>query len=132
MVEQVGGKSTPGVGFAMGLDRLAMMLDDKFESTANADVYIASLGEPARAYALLLAEDIRGNLVHCKVVVHCADGKLKSQMKKADASGARMAIIIGEEEVSKREVTVKYLKTGEQQSVNAEAVIDYLSKMLRE
>ena len=132
LVEQVGGKSTPGVGFAMGLDRLAMMLDDKFESTANADVYIASLGEPARAYALLLAEDIRGNLVHCKVVVHCADGKLKSQMKKADASGARMAIIIGEEEVSKREVTVKYLKTGEQQSVNAEAVIDYLSKMLRE
>ena len=132
LVEQVGGKSTPGVGFAMGLDRLAMMLDDKFESTANADVYIASLGEPARAYALLLAEDIRGNLVHCKVLVHCADGKLKSQMKKADTSGARMALIIGEEEVSKREVTVKHLKTGEQQSVNAEAVIDYLSKLLRE
>ena len=132
LVEQVGGKSMPGVGFAMGLDRLAMMLDDKFESTADADIYIASLGEPARAYALLLAEDIRGNLAHGKVVVHCADGKLKSQMKKADASGANIALIIGEEEVSKGEVTVKDLQTGEQQSLNAEAVIDHLSKMLEE
>ena len=132
LVEQVGGKSMPGVGFAMGLDRLAMMLDDKFESTADADIYIASLGEPARAYALLLAEDIRGNLAHGKVVVHCAEGKLKSQMKKADASGANIALIIGEEEVSKGEVTVKDLQTGEQQSLNAEAVIDHLSKMLEE
>ena len=132
LVEQVGGKATPGVGFAMGLDRLAMMLDDKFESTAGADVYIASLGETARAYALLLAEDIRGNLAHGKVVVHCADGKLKSQMKKADASGARVALIIGEEEVGKGEVTVKHLQTGEQQSVSAEGLIGHLSGLFEE
>jgi histidyl-tRNA synthetase len=130
LVEQVGGRSTPGVGFAMGLDRLAMMLDDKFESTAPADVYIASLGEIARTFSLMLAEDIRNTLDTCRIVVHCADGKLKSQMKKADASGARVALIVGEDEVAGGEVTVKHLATGDQQTISVAEITEHLSKLL--
>lgn len=130
LVEQVGGRSTPGVGFAMGLDRLAMMLDEKFESTATADVYIASLGESARTFSLMLAEDLRNTLDTCRIVVHCADGKLKSQMKKADASGARVALIVGEDEVAGGEVTVKHLATGNQQLVPVAELTGNLSNLL--
>lgn len=130
LVEQVGGRSTPGVGFAMGLDRLAMMLDEKFESTATADVYIASLGESARTFSLMLAEDLRNTLDTCRIVVHCADGKLKSQMKKADASGARVALIVGEDEVAGGEVTVKHLATGDQQLVPVAELTGNLSNLL--
>jgi histidyl-tRNA synthetase len=130
LVEQVGGRSTPGVGFAMGLDRLAMMLDEKFESTAPADVYIASLGEIARTFSLMLAEDIRNTLDTCRIVVYCADGKLKSQMKKADASGARVALIVGEDEVAGGEVTVKHLATGDQNTITVAELTEHLSKLL--
>jgi histidyl-tRNA synthetase len=130
LVEQVGGRATPGVGFAMGLDRLAMMLEDSFESTAAADVYIASMGDTARDFALSLAEDLRGQLDNCAVVVHCADGKLKSQMKKADASAARIALIIGEDEVARGEVTIKHLATGEQSAMAAGKVADYLRQTI--
>ena len=130
LVEQVGGRSTPGAGFAMGLDRLAMMLDEKFESTATADVYIASLGESARTFSLMLAEDLRNTLDTCRIVVHCADGKLKSQMKKADASGARVALIVGEDEVAGGEVTVKHLATGDQQLVPVAELTGNLSNLL--
>ena len=107
-----------------------MMLDDNFESTAYADVYIASVGNAARDYALMLAEDIRDEMVDCRVVVHCSEGKLKRQMKKADASDARVALIIGENEVSRNEVTVKLLATGEQQSVEIKQVPVYLKQAL--
>ncbi len=130
LVEQVGGRPTPGVGFAMGLDRLAMMLESGFESTAAADVYIASMGDVARDYALVLAEQIRDELSGCRVMVHCAEGKLKSQMKKADASAAQIALIIGEDEVGRGEVTVKVLSTGDQESVIAEDLPGHLRRIL--
>ena len=130
LVEQLGGRSVPGLGFAIGIDRLAMMLDDNFESAAYADVYIASVGNAARDYALMLAEDIRDEMVDCRVVVHCSEGKLKRQMKKADASDARVALIIGENEVSRNEVTVKLLTTGEQKSVEISQITGYLKQAL--
>ncbi len=133
LVEQIGGKPTPGVGFALGLDRIALMLEDKFESRHQADVYIASAGDKARAYALDVAEGVRDGFASLRVIVDCGAGKFKAQLKKADASGASLALIIGEDEVAGGQVTIKHLREDrEQQSINTDELgqflADYLSK----
>jgi len=128
LVEQVGGKPTPGVGFAMGLDRIALMLEPGFEASNQADVYIASTGDKARDYALSLAEDIRDGRPDCKVVVNCGEGKFKAQLKKADNSGASLALIIGDDELECGQVSVKHLReSGEQKLINADELNGYLS-----
>ena len=133
LVEQLGGKPSPGVGFAMGLDRLSLMLAEKMESSKDADVYVVSQGNAARATALRLAESIRDQLSGKRVVVHCGDGKFKSQMKKADASGAELALVLGEDEVAAGTVGIKSLrKGGEQSTISQETLaqycLDYFSK----
>jgi histidyl-tRNA synthetase len=133
LVEQLGGKPSPGVGFAMGLDRLSLMLSEKMESSKDADVYVVSQGSGARAKALWLAESVRDQLSGKKVVVHCGDGKFKSQMKKADASGADLALVLGEDEVAAGTVGVKSLREGgEQATISqdtlAQYCLDYFSK----
>ena len=127
LVEQIGGKATPGVGFAMGLDRLALMVANKWEASAEADVYIASIGEDARLKAIQIAEAVRIAYPNRKTLVHCGDGKFKSQLKKADASGASVALIVGEEEVQNNKVTVKWLKTGDQETINQNEVAEFLA-----
>ena len=133
LVEQLGGKPSPGIGFAMGLDRLSLMLAEKMESSKDADVYVVSQGNAARATALRLAESIRDQLSGKRVVVHCGDGKFKSQMKKADASGADLALVLGEDEVAAGTVSIKALREGgEQSTISQETLaqycLDYFSK----
>ena len=117
LVEEVGGRPTPAVGFAMGVDRVALLLQDDCEDSllGNADLFIASLGSAARTESLLLAEQLRGTFADLRISVHCGDGKLKSQLKRADSSGARIALIMGEDEVAAGEVTVKPLRTEDPQ-----------------
>jgi histidyl-tRNA synthetase len=110
LVEQLGGKPTPGIGFAMGLDRLALMLDQRYEPRAMADVYVASSGDAARHRAMLLAETLRDRFPDLRVVVHCTEGKFKAQLKRADASNATIALVIGEDEVEREEVGFKHLR----------------------
>lgn len=129
LVEQIGGKPTPGVGFAMGLDRIALMLEAEFQGARQAEIYIASVGGEARSFALMLAEDIRDDCPARRVVVNCNEGKFKSQLKKADASGASLALILGEDEVASGQVTVKHLReAGEQKSINTEELGKYLAE----
>jgi len=133
LVEQLGGKPSPGVGFAMGIDRLSLMLAEKMESSKDADIYVVSQGNAARARALRLAESIRDQLSGEKVVVHCGDGKFKSQMKKADASGADLALVLGEDEIAAGTVGIKSLREGGEQStisqdMLAEYCLDYFNK----
>ena len=133
LVEQLGGKPSPGIGFAMGLDRLSLMLAEKMESSKDADVYVVSQGDAARATGLRLAELIRDQLPGKKVIVHCGDGKFKSQMKKADASGADLALVLGEDEVAAGTVSIKSLREGgEQSTISQETLaqycLDYFSK----
>ena len=133
LVEQLGGKPSPGIGFAMGLDRLSLMLAEKMESSKDADVYVVSQGDAARATGLRLAELIRDQLPGKKVIVHCGDGKFKSQMKKADASGADLALVLGEDEVAAGTVSIKALREGGEQSTisqetSAQYCLDYFSK----
>ena len=110
LVEQLGGKPSPGVGFAMGLDRLALMLAEKAESSAVADVYVVSQGTEARRLAMQVAEEVRGGVEGVRVLVHCGDGKFRAQLKKADASGAGLALILGEDEVANNTVSIKMLR----------------------
>ena len=115
LVAQLGGKPSPGVGFALGLDRLALMLDGGKESSAAADVYVVSQGDAARRAALKLAEKLRDDVPGRVVVVYCGGAGLKAQMKKADASGALLALILGEDEVAAGEVNIKSLRENEDQ-----------------
>ena len=116
LVELLGGKPSPGVGFALGLDRLALMLENLMsEKNAPVDVYLVSQGAAARGRALQLAEQIRTE-VGVRVLAHCGDGKFKAQLRKADASGARLALVIGEDEISAGTVGVKDLRERSEQT----------------
>jgi len=119
LVEQLGGKPTVAVGFAMGVERLILLLETLSlipESANNqADVYVTAMGDQAVAPALLLAEELRDYLPGYVIVSHCGAGSFKSQMKKADRSGARYALIIGDNELENHCVGLKSLRTDEPQ-----------------
>lgn len=120
LVEQLGGKPTVAVGFAMGLERLILLLEtlglvpDYVNS--NADVYVTAMGDGALAPALILAEKLRAALPERVIVSHCGGGSFKSQMKKADRSGARYAVILGENEVANGTAGLKPLRADEPQT----------------
>jgi histidyl-tRNA synthetase len=112
---QLGGKPAPATGFAMGNERLIALLHEagKDLKTRNPDVYVAYQGEGTLPYAFAVSQELRhGGL---DVVMHAGEGGFKSQMKKADASGAAHAVIIGEDELKANEATVKPLRSGEPQ-----------------
>ena len=113
LVQQLGGKATPAVGFAMGLERLCLLLETLQalpESTPLADVYIIANGDACEIRALSLAESLRDALPTLKVMLNCGGGSFKSQFKKADKSGAALAVVLGEDELVKEQVTVKTLR----------------------
>ena len=130
LIGQLGGRDTPGVGFAMGVDRLALMLEHLEASIETPDIYVISVGDAGRTQALTLAEQLRLS-VGARVIVHLGSGKLKAQMKKADASGARFGLIIGEDEIAAGEVSLRDLRlTGEQQRVKSSDLISIVSERL--
>ena len=130
LVEQLGGKSTPACGFAMGIERLvALIKESGGEPAAPApDVYIVHQGTEASRLAFRVAEGLRDQGID--VLLHCGGGSFKSQMKKADGSGATFAVIIGDDEASNGEAQLKSLREEgmEQRKLKvddlAEAIID--------
>ncbi|MDX1804058.1 MAG: histidine--tRNA ligase [Alcanivorax sp.] len=132
LVAQLGGKPTPAVGFAMGVERLILLLEQqKPELSPVVDVYVMAMGD-VLAPTLALAEQLRDALPQHAVQFHCGGGSFKSQMKKADRSGAALALIVGEDELANSVVTVKPLRgQAEQQQVArdqlAQAVADLLA-----
>ena len=113
LVEQLGGKATPAVGFAMGIERLVLLLTELGLSPPaprRADVYVVASGNEAQIIALTVVESLRDSLPSYKLVQHTGGGSFKSQMKKADKSGARVALIWGEDEVASRSVTLKLMR----------------------
>ncbi|HEY6967406.1 MAG TPA: histidine--tRNA ligase [Burkholderiales bacterium] len=112
---QLGGKPAPGVGFAMGCERLVALMKDsgKAPAAARPDAYLLHLGEGTDAYAFALADALR-SAGHA-VVLHAGGGSFKSQMKKADASGAWLALVVGEDELKAGEVSVKNLRKRDEQ-----------------
>ena len=114
LVEQLGGKSTPAVGFALGMERLVLLLVEAGQAVAGqrTDAYVVAVGEEAQQVALTAVEGLREQLPALDIVQHTGGGSFKSQMKKADRSGAAVALIWGEDEVSSHTVTVKPLRPG--------------------
>ena len=118
LVEQLGGKATPAVGFAMGLERLVLMLqelDRVGDIRRNADVYVAAMGEKASIEAPVIAEELRSDVTGLRVMVHAGGGNFKKQLKRADKSDALVALILGEDELAEGKVTVKYLREQKEQ-----------------
>jgi len=117
LIAQIGGKPAPAMGFAMGVERLlALLQEDGMKPPAvPLDVYVVHQGEQAQVLAWQAAEMLRDNGV--RVLLHCGGGSFKSQMKKADGSGAVCAVIVGDDEAAANAVTVKPLRGGEQQRV---------------
>ena len=119
LVEQLGGKSTPGIGFAMGLERLVLLIEAlgvAEEKSPQADVYVVAVGDNAHRAALAAVETLRTARPELRIVQHVGGGSFKSQIKKADKSGARVALIMGEDEVAQGVATLKPLRQqGDQQ-----------------
>ena len=133
LVEQIGGKSTPAVGFAMGMERLMALLMDKqlVPAHSSPDIYMVMVGENVQRTGMVLAEKIRDELTDVNVQMNCGGGSFKSQFKKADKSGADFAIVIGEEEVNQQMVSVKSLRVeGEQKMVEWDQLTAYLKAVL--
>lgn len=112
LVEQLGGKPTPAVGFAMGIERLMALLIDKniVAEIVEKDIYMVLVGDSVTRPGLVISESIRDVLPKLNVQMNCGAGSFKSQFKKADKSGAKIALVLGEDEVKKQMIVVKYLR----------------------
>ena len=132
LVEQLGGKPCPGVGFAMGIERLVLLLDelkvvpDSVGQTV--DIYLLAVGDVSNA-AAVLADNLRNDCPSLRIESHCGGGSFKSQIKKADKSGAVVALILGEQEVVSSTVGVKYLR---QEHTQETVVQDSLATLLND
>ncbi len=115
LFEQIGGKPTPACGFAMGLERLLSLMQETraLEPAAQCEVYVVHQGAAADRMAFGVAEELRNHGL--SVLQHCGGGSFKSQMKKADASGALLAVILGEDEAARGEASVKHLREAREQ-----------------
>jgi histidyl-tRNA synthetase len=115
LVAQLGGQATPAVGCAMGMERLVLLLAEQgvVADAGAADVYVVAVGDEAQRVALVHTERLRQAQPALRIVQHTGGGSFKSQMKKADKSGARVALIWGEDEVAAQAVTVKPLRDDE-------------------
>ncbi|HEY9150904.1 MAG TPA: histidine--tRNA ligase [Gammaproteobacteria bacterium] len=119
LVEYLGGRSTPAVGFAMGIERLIALLEESgvaFPSVAP-QVYLVTVGERAEAHGLILADRLRDALPGLRVLLNGGGGSFKNQFKRADKSGAQLALVLGDSELDAGEVGLKPLRGGEQEMV---------------
>jgi len=134
LVEQLGGKATPAFGFALGIERLVLMLTS-LEKVANVrpqvDAYIVILGDEAQIAANQLAEQWRDQVPDIRLQCHCGGGNMKKQLKRADKSNAQIALILGDNEIAEQKVMVKYLRgQQEQQNLAFEQVPDLLTTLI--
>jgi len=121
LIEELGGPATTAIGFAAGLERLAMLLGES--KPAVIDVAVVVLGEQVVSYSLQRAAQLRE---HGFSVVHCGGGSAKRQFKMADREGARFVVVIGEDEMQAGLVTLKNMTTGEQQQLDFERLVNVI------
>ena len=133
LVEKMGGNATPAIGFAMGLERIALLIEDKSDQIINKrpHLYFASIGDNANIESMNLSKKIIEALPHITITNDMSIGTLKNQMKKANKSEADFAMILGEQELSEGHISIKPLKgQGVQQSIKLEGIIHHLQEIL--
>ena len=133
LVEKMGGNATPAIGFAMGLERIALLIEDKSDQIINKrpHLYFASMGDSANIESMNLSKKIIETLPHITITNDMSMGTLKNQMKKANKSEADFAMILGEQELSEGHISIKPLKgQGVQQSIKLEGIIHHLQEIL--
>jgi histidyl-tRNA synthetase len=115
LIAQMGGEPTPAIGFAMGVERVVELvkLAGAVPARPVPDVFVMAQGDRAQRRALALAEQLRDGISGCRVVVHCGGGKFKTQFRRADESGARLALILGDDELERGVVALKPLRGAE-------------------
>ncbi|EXJ14644.1 histidine--tRNA ligase [Imhoffiella purpurea] len=130
LVEQLGGRPTPAFGFAMGVERLVELTSlTGYQAEAAVDAYLVAVGDAAQRAAPGLAERLRDAVPGLRLLTHCGGGSFKSQFKKADKSGADLALILGEEELARGVFGVKPLREdAEQRELGIEALAAFLSE----
>ncbi|MCK4675612.1 MAG: histidine--tRNA ligase, partial [Gammaproteobacteria bacterium] len=130
LVEQLGGKPTAAAGFALGVERILSLLEAQQQQAETIDIYLVLLGQACEIKGLQLSEKIREQFPEVKMISHCGGGSIKSQMKKADKSGADIAFILAEDELKNEQVTVKYLREKKQQiTVSFDELNNFIQSM---
>ncbi|KHS48608.1 histidine--tRNA ligase [Hafnia paralvei] len=133
LVAQLGGHATPAVGFAMGLERLVLLVqavNPDFQPQRVVDVYLISSGEGTQSAAMRLAEKIRDAYPQVKLMTNYGGGNFKKQFARADKWGARIALVLGENEMNAGQINVKNLQSGDQQTIAQDDVAAILASML--
>lgn len=137
LVEQLGGKAVPAAGFAMGMERLVLMLQGMGTGSENppADVYVVAAGPEAEVAALRLAEQLRNDTPRYRIHCNSGGGSFKSQLKRADRSGAALAVIMGDREVEQGTVGLKQMRSadgdGQQEVISQQALASRIDELLR-
>jgi len=129
LIEQLGGKPNHAVGFAMGMERILALLETREDlaTIQSVDAYMILVGAQAEKAGMLLAEKIRDQLPQLRLQMHCGTASFKSQFKKADKSGADYALILGDDEVEKNEISIKFLRSDvEQRTVSLVELIELI------
>jgi histidyl-tRNA synthetase len=135
LVEHLGGRATPGVGFALGMERVVLLMETlgviPAQMQTQTDIYLMMQNAESESTMRSLAREIRFQIPRLRVMTHIGGGSLKSQLKKADKSGADIGLIIGEDELKTRSVVYKPLRGGDQETLPNEEVVKRL-KLLRD
>jgi histidyl-tRNA synthetase len=133
LVEHLGGRATPGVGFALGMERVVLLMEalqvipDTYQT--QADVYLMPQHPHCESAIRELARALRTHFPELRVMTHIGGGSLKSQLKKADRSGAEIGLIIGEAELDHRQVVFKPLRGGEQETLAEVEIFNRISEL---
>ncbi|MCE0493171.1 histidine--tRNA ligase [Vibrio salinus] len=132
LVEQLGGKPAPAVGFAMGLERLVLMVETLglTKVRQSVDAYVVTAGEGTMMAGMKLAEFLREAVPGLRVMNHCGGGNFKKQFKRADKVGAAVALVLGENEVAEGTVVYKDLAGGEQETIAQADIVDKIKGLV--
>ncbi len=133
LVEQLGGRATPAAGWALGMERLVLLAesDGRLPPARRPDAYFIAMGTAAERRALALAEGLREKVPGLRLVVNAGGGSLKAQLRRADRGGARLVLILGEEELAAGKVTLKVMADGDgQEAVGEDALAGALARHL--
>ena len=127
LTEMLGGKPTPGIGFAAGMERVLLSMKSKQSNKNKVQIYIVSLGEKTRATVIKLAQDLRNQSLNTEFDL--LRRSLKAQLKEANKMNVKYAIIIGDKELESNQLEVKDFLTGNQQKVELNKIIEHMNSL---